>query len=71
MKLVGVRPVSRDPQSRRRRFVCGTDATTPQSPLVPGSRVYRAPEVADGVWSIYIVTVVLGRLDERTYTIHG
>ena len=28
-------------------------------------------EVADGVWSIYFGTVLLGRLDERTYTIYG
>jgi len=28
-------------------------------------------EVADGVWSIYLGHVLLGRLDERTYTIHG
>jgi putative transposase len=28
-------------------------------------------EVADGVWSIYLGTVLLGRLDERTYVIHG
>jgi putative transposase len=28
-------------------------------------------EVADGVWSIYFGTVLLGRLDERTYVIHG
>jgi hypothetical protein len=25
---------------------------------------------ADGVWSIYFGTVLLGRLDERTYTIY-
>jgi putative transposase len=28
-------------------------------------------EVADGVWSIYLGNVLLGRLDERTYVIHG
>lgn len=28
-------------------------------------------EVADGVWSIYFGTVLLGRLDERTHTIYG
>jgi transposase InsO family protein len=28
-------------------------------------------EVADGVWSIYLGNVLLGRLDERTYIIHG
>jgi putative transposase len=28
-------------------------------------------EVAEGVWSIYLGTVLLGRLDERTYVIHG
>jgi len=28
-------------------------------------------EVAEGVWSIYFGTVLLGRLDERTYTIYG
>lgn len=28
-------------------------------------------EVADGEWSIYFGTVLLGRLDERTYTIYG
>src|SRR5687768_8128757 len=28
-------------------------------------------EVADGVWSIYLGTVLLGRLDERTSVIHG
>jgi putative transposase len=28
-------------------------------------------EVADGVWSIYLGHVLLGRLDERTHVIHG
>lgn len=28
-------------------------------------------EEPDGVWSIYFGTVLLGRLDERTYTIYG
>ena len=28
-------------------------------------------EVADGVWSIYLGMVLLGRLDERTYVIQG
>jgi putative transposase len=28
-------------------------------------------EVADGVWSIYLGMVLLGRLDERTYVIHS
>jgi putative transposase len=28
-------------------------------------------EVADGVWSIYLGNVLLGRLDERTYVIHA
>jgi hypothetical protein len=28
-------------------------------------------EVAEGVWSIYLGNVLLGRLDERTYVIHG
>ena len=28
-------------------------------------------EVADGVWSIYFGTALLGRLDERTYAIYG
>jgi transposase InsO family protein len=28
-------------------------------------------EVADGIWSIYFCRVLIGRLDERDYTVHG
>jgi hypothetical protein len=28
-------------------------------------------EVADGIWSIYFCRVLIGRLDERDYAVHG
>jgi hypothetical protein len=39
--------------------------------LACAERRISPPSVADGVWSIYFGTVLLGRLDERTYTIYG
>ena len=68
-----------------RRPPCVDDPWPTAGGLDPGARMAPAPERAargsqepveehcaeDGVWSLYLGTVLLGRIDERTMKVHG